>query len=36
MVSVMEIVMEKAGGGKCDGEYDGECDGERDGEGWWW
>ena len=28
VVSVMNIVMEKAGGGK----YDGECDGE----GWWW
>ena len=28
VVSVMEIMMEKVGGGKCDGEYD--------GEGWWW
>ena len=36
MVSVLESMMEKVGGGKCDGEYDGECDGERDGEGWWW
>ena len=28
VVSVLEIMMEKAGGGKCDGE----CDGEA----WWW
>ena len=28
VVSVLESVMEKAGGGKCVGE----CDGE----GWWW
>ena len=28
VVSVLESMMEKVGGGKCDGEYD--------GEGWWW
>ena len=28
VVSVVKTVMEKADGGKCDGE----CDGE----GWWW
>ena len=35
MVNVMEIVMGKAGGGKCDGQYDGERDVECDEEGWW-
>ena len=28
VVSVVEIMMEKVGGGKCGGDYD--------GEGWWW